>query len=474
MVMKMHETVDTFRLTPEGTCLETLSPSEIIGLFEESRDNIHPLFRRCALAVLNCGSETDDVRAILEQYRDFDLQVIRTAGSIELELRHAPASAFVTYESDENGAVTVKHKMIEGIRQHIFAVLRDLVFIKSEIERTGKFDLTTSKGITDSVFLILRNADIFEKRGHHKIVACWGGHAISKEEYDYTAEVGNQCGLRMMDIITGCGPGAMRGPMEGANIGHAKQRIKNGRYIGISEPGIIASEPPNPIVDPLVIMPDIEKRLEAFVRLGQGIVMFPGGAGTAEELTYVLGILSHPENRDVPFPLILTGSRSKRGYFDMVRRFVENSLGEAVAQRYEVILDDPEKVAKAMNQGLLEVKRYREETGDSYYFNRNLHIPFIFQEPFVPTHENVGRLEVKSDGATYGLAASLRRVFSAIVAGNVKPEGIKAVEDQGPFTIHGEEAIMGEIEALLTAFADQRRMRRVGQYKPCYKAVCDL
>jgi predicted Rossmann-fold nucleotide-binding protein len=469
----MHETVETFRLTPEGTCLETLSPSEIKGLFEESRDNIHPLLRRCGLAVLNSGSETDDVKAILEQYRDFDLDVIRTAGGIELELHHPPASAFVTYESDENGHVSVQHKMIEGIRQHIFAVLRDLVFIKSEMERTGKFDLQTSKGITDSVFLILRNARVFEKTGHHKIVVCWGGHAISKEEYDYTVAVGNQCGLRMMDIITGCGPGAMRGPMEGAAIGHAKQRIKNGRYIGISEPGIIASEPPNPIVDPLVIMPDIEKRLEAFVRLGHGIIMFPGGAGTAEELTYILGILSHPNNTDLPFPLILTGPSSKKGYFEKLQGFVRKTLGEAVTQRYEVMLNDAEKVAKAMNKGLLEVKKYREGTGDSYYFNGKLHIPFMFQEPFVPTHENVQRLEVKSSSDTHVLAAAMRRVFSAIVAGNVKPEGIKAVEEHGPFAIRGEEAIMREVDGLLAAFAAQRRMRRVGEYRPCYKAVGD-
>ena len=29
-------------------------------------------------------------------------------------------------------------------------------------------------------------------------------------------------------------------------------------------------------------MPDMEKRLEAFVRIGHGIVVFPGGVGTAE------------------------------------------------------------------------------------------------------------------------------------------------------------------------------------------------
>ena len=56
-------------------------------------------------------------------------------------------------------------------------------------------------------------------------------------------------------------------------------------------------------------MPDIEKRLEAFVRLGHGIIVFPGGVGTAEEILYLLGILLDPENADLPFPLILTGPR---------------------------------------------------------------------------------------------------------------------------------------------------------------------
>src|SRR5258708_30369964 len=98
----------------------------------------------------------------------------------------------------------------------------------------------------------------------------------------------------------------MKGPMKGVAIGHSKQRITDGRYLGITEPGIIAAEPPNPIVSQLVIMPDIEKRLEAFVRLGHGIVIFPGGAGTAEEILYLLGILLDPANQTLPFPLVFT------------------------------------------------------------------------------------------------------------------------------------------------------------------------
>lgn len=121
----------------------------------------------------------------------------------------------------------------------------------------------------------------------------------------------------------------MKGPMKGATISHAKQRIVGGRYLGLTEPGIIAAEAPNPIVNELVILPDIEKRLEAFVRVGHGVIIFPGGAGTAEEFLYLLGILMHPDNQDLPFPVILTGPRSAEAYLQQPM----NSSGRPSAMR---------------------------------------------------------------------------------------------------------------------------------------------
>lgn len=86
------------------------------------------------------------------------------------------------------------------------------------------------------------------------------------------------------------------------------------RYIGITEPGIIAAEAPNPIVNELVILPDIEKRLEAFVRLAHCIIVFPGGAGTAEELIYILSILLHEKNEDQSFGLVLAAREEKTAF----------------------------------------------------------------------------------------------------------------------------------------------------------------
>jgi pyrimidine/purine-5'-nucleotide nucleosidase len=260
--------------------------------------------------------------------------------------------------------------------------------------------------------------------------------------------------------------------MKGATIGHAKQRIKDGQYLGITEPGIIAAESPNPIVNDLVIMPDIEKRLEAFVRTGHGIVVFPGGAGTAEEILYILGILLHPGNKDMPFPLIFSGPDSAKAYFEQIDQFIAATLGKEARYRYQIIVDDPAEVARQMQAGIAKVRAFRKTHGDAYYFNWLLQIDPVFQEPFNPSHANMKALALHGDQEKFLLAASLRRAFSGIVAGNVKDSGIRAIEDNGLFEIHGDSRIMALMDTLLASFVAQHRMKLPGKhYSPCYRIM---
>lgn len=177
-----------------------------------------------------------------------------------------------------------------------------------------------------------------------------GGHSINEVEYLYGRKVGNELGLRELNICTGCGPGAMEAPMKGAAVGHAQQRYNNSRFIGLTEPSIIAAEPPNPLVNELIIMPDIEKRLESFVRLAHGIIIFPGGVGTAEELLYLLGILMDPENKHQVLPLILTGPKESAEYFEVLDDFIQHTLGDEARKHYQIIIDDPQEVAKVMKK----------------------------------------------------------------------------------------------------------------------------
>jgi len=412
------------------------------------------------LAVLNSGGNSDDARAVLDRYRDFSVGFEQQDRGLKLVLKGAPASAFV------DGT------MIRGIREQLFAVLRDIVFTNNEIRKSADFDLADSDSITNAVFHILRNARVLRAPASSDLVVCWGGHAISRHEYDYTKKVGYEIGLRGLDVCTGCGPGAMKGPMKGATIGHAKQRIRDGRYIGITEPGIIAAESPNPIVNSLVIMPDMEKRLEAFVRTGHGIVVFPGGVGTAEEILYLLGILLHPDNAPLPLPVILTGPTNSALYFEQIDEFVGATLGEEAQARYKIIIDDPEQVAREMSSGLSEVRRFRREISDAYYFNWRLRIDHEFQLPFVATHESMRSLDLRSEMPVHQLAANLRRTFSGIVAGNVKEDTMAAVEAGGPFEIYASAGIMALLDGLLAAFVRDGRMKiEKDRYSPCYEVT---
>ena len=446
-------------VSPKGS-LETLSQREVQQLSKVGSGGLHQLFRQCALAILNTGARVDNAKTILEAYADFEVQIHQQDRGVRLELINAPADAFVDGE------------MIASTREMLFSALRDIVYTESELGGP-RVDLDSSAGITDYVFHLLRNARTLRPGLEPKMVVCWGGHSISVEEYKYTKKVCHELGLRNLDICTGCGPGVMKGPMKGATIAHAKQRIVEGRYLGITEPGIIAAEAPNPIVNELVIMPDIEKRLEAFVRVGHGIIIFPGGAGTAEEFLYLLGILMHPDNRDVPFPVILTGPRSAEAYLQQLNAFVRDTLGEEAQQHYRIIIDDPTEVARCMASGLKEVERFRRERNDAFHFNWLLQIEESFQRPFDPTHANMEALQLTLDMPPHELAANLRRAFSGIVAGNVKDKGIRLIEEHGPYRIHGDPRIMQPLDALLQAFVDQHRMKLPGgaAYEPCYRVV---
>lgn len=455
------EIIRTASVAPDSS-LAVLSQAEVNDLCAARGSKVYELFRRCALAVLTSGSHTDNARELLAAYPEFEIAFEQVDRGILLHLANAPALAFV------DGV------MIRGVLQHLFAVLRDIVFVTREIEQSGRFDPGTPAGITDIVFHVLRHAGLLRPGGQHGLAVCWGGHSISREEYEYCKDVGYQLGLRGLDICTGCGPGAMKGPMKGATIAHAKQRIPDGRYIGITEPGIIAAEAPNPIVNDLVILPDIEKRLEAFLRMAHGIIIFPGGVGTAEELLYLLGVRAHPDNAEIPFPLILTGPASSRGYFRLLDEFIGLTLGDAARQKYRIIVDDPAQVARELRQAVDAVFKFRDANDDAPYFNWLLRIDLPFQQPFVPTHETMASLALSRALPMHELACNLRRTFSGLVCGNVKEDGIRAVEQRGPFAIHGEPEIMHALDDLLQAFVAQERMRLPGrQYAPCYRIVRD-
>ena len=449
----MH-TIDAL-ISPQGS-LDILTLEEINQLHKSASTGLHELFRQCCLAVLNCGIEEDDIEALLQRNEQFDVEVVPQTRGVLLQLNNAPISAFVDGE------------IILGIKENLYSVLRDIIYLSNSLLHNEQNNTGTE--LTALVFQILRHAQALAPRRKPNIVVCWGGHSIKTIEYDYTKKVGYDLGLRGYDICTGCGPGAMKGPMKGAHIAHAKQRCHDYRYIGITEPGIIAAESPNPMVNELIIMPDIEKRLEAFVRLGHAFIVFPGGVGTAEEILYLLGILVHPKNDHIKVPLIFTGPTSAKAYFEQIDAFIGATLGSKAQAKYEIIIEDPHAVAIAIKSQIEEVVEHRQKVGDAYHYNWQLHIEEDFQRPFIPTHANMANLKLESSLPTATLASNLRKAMSGIVAGNVKTFGLEQIRLHGPYQLKAEAEMLNKLDVLLQSFVAQDRMKLPGSkaYQPCY------
>ncbi|WP_156494984.1 pyrimidine/purine nucleosidase domain-containing protein, partial [Oleiphilus sp. HI0128] len=91
------------------------------------------------------------------------IKFIRQSRGIKLLIENAPGSAFVD------------GKMIRGIREQLFSVLRDVLYVQNQLLDPQHFDFEHSKGITDAVFHILRNANLLRKGAQAPLIVCWGG-----------------------------------------------------------------------------------------------------------------------------------------------------------------------------------------------------------------------------------------------------------------------------------------------------------
>ena len=118
-----------------SSSLQTLSQKEISYLYDASQSDLYDVFRQCALAVLNSGTDIDDVNDLVSQYRDFEINVIQQERGVKLELINAPSQAFVDGE------------MIRGIKEHLFSVLRDIIFIHAVLYKSTAMDSDSTEKI---------------------------------------------------------------------------------------------------------------------------------------------------------------------------------------------------------------------------------------------------------------------------------------------------------------------------------------
>ena len=133
-------------VSPDNS-MQVLSIQEMEDLHNASKSHLYELFRNCSLAILNTGSNEDNTDALLNKYHDFSISIIQQEKGIKLELLNAPEIAFVNNE------------IIQGIKENLFSVLRDIIFINTEII-SNRQNIIDGDSITNALFKILRHANI--------------------------------------------------------------------------------------------------------------------------------------------------------------------------------------------------------------------------------------------------------------------------------------------------------------------------
>jgi len=88
-----YPVLDT-QISPEGM-LDVLSKAEVNKLLDSSHGGLYSVFRHCTLAVLNSGNALDNGKELLARYPDFSISIIHRERGIKLDIKSAPASAFV-------------------------------------------------------------------------------------------------------------------------------------------------------------------------------------------------------------------------------------------------------------------------------------------------------------------------------------------------------------------------------------------
>lgn len=254
-----------------------------------------------------------------------------------------------------------------------------------------------------------------------------------------------------MEIITGSGGGSMKAPFEGAMRGYIMQNLRDRRFIGFTEQGILAGEAPNNLLSDLLVFPNIEMRMEAFIRASHRGRLHPGGTGTMEEAMTFLGMKIHPKNDGLLYPFDLIES-PEGNYMRTLQKFFWECFGDVLDGLLEFHIETPDEYHR-------HVLKTNKDLQIDRLWNHELHIPSEIQTPFEVTFDSMEALDLTRDQEPFLLIVNLRRFFSGMVYLIVKnPQMVESWSGDRP-KIRGDKKIIEAVDQLVRWFNKEKRLK---------------
>lgn len=410
--------------------------------------------RDIVASLISTPKHIDDAKGLRMQFQGMILGIERVRNKLFLVSEGVPRDAL---GNDE--------QITQRQMSQITSAIRDCVLA---IPLPGND--ASPKKVSKYVRTIVERGGVIEKnrKFNSLVTSVQGGHTISRSEFDFAERIGYfDAKFNKTAFITGSGPGTMHAPFVGAARAYEELDLDVGerRYVGFTERGIIVAETPNSLVNELVIFPNIETRMEAFIRSAQRLRVHPGGAGTAEEIMFALAVLSHKDNRGMKYPLDLVESADSE-YMKMLEKFIRSCFKDLIDHLYTI-----HSVSHASHYA-----QYLSATNRSlprHSWNNDIYFSEEVQKPFEVTFTNMETIDLSRDQDPFMLMVNLRRLFSAIVHLTIKnTELIKSWGKDRPL-IHGEHHILNAVEDFIKMLAHQKRIPHFKEGDKVYRTKED-
>lgn len=396
-------------------------------------------------------ADYNDTRAVREKFRTMTAQVDESNGDFHILLRNVPRD--VLYDGEN---------VIWQSVEQISSAIRDILFPPPPPTPGCTADETSA-----AVKKFAEHAGLLYRGERGLVVFTWGGHRVPRAEYEFAKQCGYWLALHLPDMenITGCGEGIMKAPFKGAQVAYGKQRSfrRFGRrdFIGLTEKNILAAEAPNEVVNRLIVFPNIEQRMEAFIRASHRGRAHPGGPGTIEEIMTMLALLSMPENNDIPYEFDLVEGDDSL-YFRELDQYLSTCFRGELDNLYTVHRGRPQQYARYVTETTRRLHM-------RYLWNDDLVFDPRIQEPFEVSFESMEALDLTRDQEPFSLLINLRRFFSAIVHLSVKdPDMVDLWGDERPL-IRGDRDIVAATDELVKKLEAQGRIHPEKKYATPYR-----
>ena len=182
-------------------------------------------------------------------------------------------------------------------------------------------------------------------------VTVFGSARVPPDHAVYRAaeDVGRRFAETGFAVVTGGGPGVMEAANQGA-------QMAGGLSIGFGI-DLPHEQRNNPYVDISLTFKHFYARKTMLVKAAEGLVMFPGGFGTLDELFEALTLIQ--TGKVLNFPVVLFGREHWSGLLEWIRkRLLSNAMISAEDEDLLYLTDDPAEAVEIV------VECYRERCAD--------------------------------------------------------------------------------------------------------------